>query len=492
MGCIYKYTNNINQKSYIGYTKRDAEARKKEHLRGNGNQLLKHAVKKDGEHAFTFDILEDGIIPELLPEREKYWIAKFDTFHNGYNLTTGGEGGFEVSPETRQKMSISSKGKPKTEEHCRSISIGQKGKPKAESTKRKISKARKGKNYGVIGKNHPKYGKPAYNRRPEYTQAYELFLSLPPEMSVVEKRHFLQNHFTNIKNADISRWIQRWTGSSGRNPTHRDYERAHKFFLSLPLDMSLSEKRRLLRENFPNIGISSQYRWIKKWTGKAMAVGRPSYHPERSAVYDYFLSLPPDMDLREKNETLYNKFPKTQQRTIRYWTRQWDPHKTSAGLNEAMRKRYFSLSASLTLREKREIIYKEYSDCLHRGTIARKMRQWESEATHAISPKEKVHKFFLSLPSNMPLPNKRVLLHNEFPNVSRKLLNRWLNKWSGTKTLIRHPDKVPARGFFLSLPADMVLSEKRILLREKFPNVKRGTLNKWTRQWQSDGLAPTL
>ena len=86
----------------------------------------------------------------------------------------------------------------------------------------------------------------------------------------------------------------------------------------------------------------------------------------------------------------------------------------------------------------------------------------------------------------MPLPKKRHLLQKEFPNIRKYLLNRWLNKWSGTQTLIRHPDKVPAREFFLSLPADMPLPEKRRLLREKFPNVKRGTLNKWTLNWQPE------
>ena len=122
-----------------------------------------------------------------------------------------------------------------------------------------------------------------------------------------------------------------------------------------------------------------------------------------------------------------------------------------------------------------------------RCTIYNWIRQWtdiKGKKQHPDRPE--VHKFFLSLPSNMPLPKKRHLLQKEFLNVSRKLLNRWLNKWSGTQTLIRHPDKVPAREFFFSLSADMLLSEKRRLLYEKFPNVKRNTMNKWTLNWQSE------
>ena len=77
--------------------------RRKEHISGDGNQPLKNDIDKYGEDAFTFDILEDGIISAFLHEREKYWIAKFDTFHNGYNLTTGGGSSTEVSEETRRK-----------------------------------------------------------------------------------------------------------------------------------------------------------------------------------------------------------------------------------------------------------------------------------------------------------------------------------------------------------------------------------------------------
>ena len=89
-------------------------------------------------------------------------------------------------------------------------------------------------------------------------------------------------------------------------------------------------------------------------------------------------------------------------------------------------------------------------------------------------------------PLRYAIAKKRHLLQKEFPNIRKYLISRWLNKWSGTKTGKRHPDYSEANNLFLSIPSDMLLSEKRRLLYEKFPNVKRNTMNKWTLNWQSE------
>lgn len=151
---------------------------------------------------------------------------------------------------------------------------------------------------------------------------------------------------------------------------------------------------------------------------------------------------------------------------------------------------FFSLPADMHMSIKRQMLREKFPD-VGESTLSHRIHKWtgiKSVKEHPARPH--VYKFFLSLPSDMPLPKKRRLLHTEFPGVTRKLLNRWLNKWSGTKTLKRHPDYQDAYNYFLSLPADMPLSEKRRLLREQFPNVKRPTLNKWTRQWKPSELTP--
>ena len=124
---------------------------------------------------------------------------------------------------------------------------------------------------------------------------------------------------------------------------------------------------------------------------------------------------------------------------------------------------------------------------VNHSTFYFRVRKWsgiKGKKEHPDRPE--VHRFFATLPHSMPLPKKRIVLHKKFPNVSRKLLNRWLNKWSGTQTLIRHPDYPDAYDFFLSLCPDMPLSEKRQLLYDNFPNVKRDTMRKWSAKWQTE------
>ena len=89
---IYKITNTINGKCYIGQTT-DPKRRFQEHkAKGYGtdeNKILYYAFDKYGIENFTFEVIESDI--ENYNEREKYWIRYYDSFENGYNMTPGGE-----------------------------------------------------------------------------------------------------------------------------------------------------------------------------------------------------------------------------------------------------------------------------------------------------------------------------------------------------------------------------------------------------------------
>ena len=180
MGTIYKITNTVNGKAYIGQSTRDAIGERiPAHLRGHGNIILRHAVDKYGKDVFSVEILHDGIINELLDCYELDAIKQHNTLSpNGYNLILGGNSnkvysketrskmseamrgntngrGNTHSPETRRKISESNKGRKLTEEqkqHLSNINTGKTYPPRSEESRLKMSKAMKGNTNGRFGK----------------------------------------------------------------------------------------------------------------------------------------------------------------------------------------------------------------------------------------------------------------------------------------------------------------------------------------------------
>lgn len=121
MGYIYKITNNINNKIYIGQTiKARPTDRFSQHrylARHSGQEksisYLHQAMAKYGVDNFSFEIIEN-IENDKLNEREQYWIAQYNSLvPQGYNLTIGGEGALGHSrPQTleeREKRKQSNK-----------------------------------------------------------------------------------------------------------------------------------------------------------------------------------------------------------------------------------------------------------------------------------------------------------------------------------------------------------------------------------------------
>lgn len=95
---IYKITNKINNKCYIGQSV-DVEKRITTHFwaafRENlpsYNNHLYQAIRKYGEENFDYVILKTLKEPDKvsLDKLEQYYIKKYDSFHNGYNMNEGG------------------------------------------------------------------------------------------------------------------------------------------------------------------------------------------------------------------------------------------------------------------------------------------------------------------------------------------------------------------------------------------------------------------
>ena len=132
ISCIYKITNKVNGKVYIGQTINFGK-RSKEHfstLRKNvhRNQYLQQSFNKYGESAFQIDILK--LSPhEKLDELEIYYMKKYDSLNKsvGYNMLTGGNERRIVPEEVRKKIGIAHKGRKNTPEHNKNIGLGRKG-----------------------------------------------------------------------------------------------------------------------------------------------------------------------------------------------------------------------------------------------------------------------------------------------------------------------------------------------------------------------------
>ena len=95
IGFIYKITNNLNNKCYIGQTIQNVKERFYQHCANKTgekvlNMAIHRAILKYGKHNFKLEVIEE-VEQELLNEREIYWINYYNSYNNGYNSTIGGQ-----------------------------------------------------------------------------------------------------------------------------------------------------------------------------------------------------------------------------------------------------------------------------------------------------------------------------------------------------------------------------------------------------------------
>lgn len=106
---IYKINCKITNKNYIGKSTVPIEERYKRHWSKAAtlDTHLARAFRLYGPKNFELSLVEECEEDlELLKQKEIYWIAKFDTYYNGYNETKGGEGGDTYSKKTDEEMAI--------------------------------------------------------------------------------------------------------------------------------------------------------------------------------------------------------------------------------------------------------------------------------------------------------------------------------------------------------------------------------------------------
>lgn len=136
MGYIYKITNSINGKLYVGKTSKTIEERFVLHIQqsraARGKTYLNKAFRKYGHSSFIIEVVEEIADLAIIDDREIYWINELNSLvPNGYNLTKGGTGG-DTSTSENYKNGILS---------------------------RPSTKGERNPNFGKLGANSPNFGK---------------------------------------------------------------------------------------------------------------------------------------------------------------------------------------------------------------------------------------------------------------------------------------------------------------------------------------------
>lgn len=98
MFIVYKITNMINGKQYIGITKHSLKRRWQEHVNSanslNDYYVFHKAIKKYGASNFQLEVLAKDLTKEEAQEKERLYIKQYNTYYlnnKGYNMTFGGE-----------------------------------------------------------------------------------------------------------------------------------------------------------------------------------------------------------------------------------------------------------------------------------------------------------------------------------------------------------------------------------------------------------------
>lgn len=146
---IYRITNNVNGKVYVGWTSRDPLIRFEEHQKTlkpkyQDRSAISYAIEKYGVDSFTFEIVYQSYDYDHSREIETHFIIECNSLLEGwgYNIDNGGTG-HKRTASTIEKHRAAIKGRKQSAEHV---------------AKRKVCGERNAM-FGKTGEKHHRYGK---------------------------------------------------------------------------------------------------------------------------------------------------------------------------------------------------------------------------------------------------------------------------------------------------------------------------------------------
>lgn len=204
---IYKITNVVNNKIYIGstsnlYNRKHHHFSKLKHNK-HSNPHLQNSYNKYGKDNFIFEILEECDINSLI-EKEQYYL---DSIKCDYNKRVIAESnrGWKMPDETKKKISEANKGRINTEEYKKRHSKLLKGIKRSKEACENIRRSKLG---ITFTKEHKEKLKKAYNKRKVKGNPTKLDRNKVKKIKILleegKSLSFIANIF-NVSSAMISR-----------------------------------------------------------------------------------------------------------------------------------------------------------------------------------------------------------------------------------------------------------------------------------------------
>lgn len=109
---VYKISNSVNNKVYIGQTIRPIEDRFKRHINDAMNEILDthfaRAIRLYGPDKFSIEVIDTALTQEELTQKEHDWIVYYNSIEDGYNETDAISkcGGNTYRSKTKEELEI--------------------------------------------------------------------------------------------------------------------------------------------------------------------------------------------------------------------------------------------------------------------------------------------------------------------------------------------------------------------------------------------------